>query len=502
MSDPTRLWALAGFAAAFVLPLFSFVRHLLPRKHPYSGATAACLIAAALLCSATSTWLWLAYVEEPTLEPLNWIKLPPALIISLQIDLSAPVLVLSNCTLFISCLVHIYSITYIRSPKGRGRYFGLLGLFTSLMLGFFCSANLLVLSLFWGMLGLCSYLLIGHAYHRSANVSAAREAILFGKSADLGLLAGLATISALYSHLNIDVIYVFFSDPVKQKISLFTTGTSFCAVLFIWAAFGKSAQVPFQPWLISAMRAPTPVSAMLHSATVVAAGVFLLGRFAFLFTFWARDLLLVLGLATALFAALSACAQLRAKRLLAYSTISQLGLMMSLLALGQVQLAYVYLVVHAVAKSLLFLSVGVISRQVESLGAENDSLPQMGGHWRRMPLPYIAVLSASAVLLGLPLSAGHLAKTQFVAQLWGYGSWALPLAVLVLLATSIYIGRLLGFLFLRKTSTETRSSAPLATTQPTDSTTSRKPRLPRMDLPIPQPKRTAMDCSRYAASCL
>ena len=457
MVDPLKSWAIGGFAAAFFLPLCSFLFHLSPKKRTCNGIVAAVLIAASFFCMLVASWLWLSYVENPVIRPLKWITLPSSMIVSFSLDFSPPILVLSGCTLFVSACVHLYSIPYIRDSENTNCYFGILGLFTSSMLGLFWSTNLWGLFLFWSLIGICSYVLIGHNYKRSSSATAAQTAMLFSKSADVGLIIGLAVLSAFISKLDIHVLQAFFRDPLKQQFPLFNFRVSMCGLLFVWAAFGKSAQFPFQPWLLAAMRAPTPVSALLHSATLVVAGVFLLARMSFLFTPWLRDVLLIMGLATALFAALSACVQTHNKRLLAYSTISQLGFMMSLVALGQIQYAFTYLVIHAVSKALLFLAMGVIVRRLSVTTSSPEELPQMGGLWRSMPLPYVSILFGSAVLLGLPLSASYLLKSQLIAQFWGYGSWTMLLALLSIFCTGLYVGRILGYLFLTKAETQPTS---------------------------------------------
>ena len=447
MEDPFKSWAVAGFLLAFLLPIGSFLWHICPRKKSCNGLRATLLISSSLLCMIAASWMWLNYVENPTIRPIRWITLPSSLIVSFSLDFSSSVLVLSSCTLFVSTLVHIYSVPYMRDSESRDCYFGILGLFTSAMLGLFWSTNLWGLLLFWSMVGICSYILIGHNYKQFLSAKAAQIAMLFSKSADIGLIVGVALLSVFISRLDIDTLRDFFSDPFKQQFSLFNLRTGICGLMFAWAAFGKSAQFPFHSWLIAAMRAPTPVSALLHSATLVAAGVFLLARMSFLLTPWLRDVLLIVGLSTSIFAALSAFTETHSKRLLAFSTISQLGLMISLVAIDQTQYAFVYLVVHAVAKVLLFLAVGVIVRHLSTTTKHPDELPNMGGLWRSMPLPYLAMICGSAVLLGLPLSAGYLVKPYLIAQLWSYGRWVSPLALLALLCTGLYVGRLLGYLF-------------------------------------------------------
>lgn len=460
MSDALKTVALYGFALAFLLPFCSFLWHVCPQRGRCRGKAALGFLIMAGVCMGGATGLWLVYVEDPNIVPVSWIILPPALVIRFSVDFSAPVLILCNCTLLVSCWVHMYSVDYMKEDKRLAPYFAMLGLFTTAMLGLFVSGNLWSMALCWGWIGICSYVLIGHNYQEKGMARAATEAFLIGKVGDIGLWVGMLVFLVISSGLDIETLQLYFGDSFKQQVSGFMVWVGLFALCFVWAALSKSAQFPFQVWLISAMRGPVPVSALLHSATLVAAGVFLLGRLAFLFTPWVREVLLVVGLGTALTAGLAAYTQVHIKRLLAYSTISQMGFMVALVALGQVAYAFLYIVLHAIAKALLFLATGIITQQLARAGLQkSEELSQMSGLWRQMPLPYIASAAGAAVLLGLPLSAGYGLKEYFTAQFWGYGGWGLPVAGLALLSTGLYLGRLMGYLFLKKSPQVAQSSA-------------------------------------------
>ena len=388
--------------------------------------------------------LFLEHEAQPQIWTFNWIKVPTLLNVQISLDTSMTVRVLAAFVLLISWLVHLYSMDYFSRAQRKARYFMVLGAFTSSMLALLAAADLWSLIFFWSWIGLGSYLLIAHNYRKTADAKAAARSFLISKVAELGLLMLLLLLSTHLPRVDFEAMRLFF-DEHKLWLS-----TSFLGLFCIWAAMGKSAQFPFQPWLLAAMNGPVPVSALLHSATLVIAGVLLLGRLSFLLTPELAQLLLLISLCGAAWAAVSASMQRHIKRLLAYSTISQVGLMMALLSLGQTQYALMYIIVHGTAKALLFLATGQISKQIKERlkSSEAEEVSSLGKLRHQLPLPYLACGCASVVLLGLPLGAAYELKHLLWAQIWAESGWYTALLMLVFLATALYVARLLGCLFL------------------------------------------------------
>jgi NADH-quinone oxidoreductase subunit L len=326
----------------------------------------------------------------------------------------------------ISLLVHVYSIGYMNKEVSQPRFFATLALFTFSMLGLTLSDNLLMLFMFWELVGVCSYLLIGFYRSSPAAVHASSKALLMNKIGDAGFLLGIAAVWALTGTLNITSLHSLSSWPYATALG--------CA--FLIAAFAKSAQFPFHTWLPDAMAGPTPVSALIHSATMVAAGVFLLVRIQFLFTAETMMIAAIIGALTALIGGLNAIRENDLKRFLAWSTLSQLGLMVMVAGSSAFDAAFVHLLAHAVFKSGLFLLAGIIIQQFHTQYMHHP----IAVSW----LVRISMFILAFALMGMPLTIGYYSKE---AMLGGTGtSWISILFYSNSFITAFYSARLLMFL--------------------------------------------------------
>jgi len=311
--------------------------------------------------------------------------------------------------------------------------------------------NLLLLYLGWEGVGMCSYLLIGFWYQDAANGAAARKAFIVTRVGDLLFALGLFL---LYTELGT----LHIGELVERATLVWQRGDALpllATLLLLGGALGKSAQLPLHTWLPDAMAGPTPVSALIHAATMVTAGVYLIARLHGLFELAPLTLSLVawLGLATALLAAVTALAQNDIKRILAYSTLSQIGYMFIAAGAGAYSLAVFHLVSHAFFKALLFLAAGAVTHCLH----HEHNIFRMGGLARRLPLPFAAFLIGSAALSALPLTVGYSSKEAILGALWEQGGAGIALwlgALFGALLTSIYSFRLLFTAFLGDVNTE------------------------------------------------
>jgi len=342
-------------------------------------------------------------------------------------------------------LIHVYSVGYMHGDAGFARFFAYLNLFTTAMLILVLADNLLLLFVGWEGVGLCSYLLIGFWYEKPENAAAGKKAFLVNRIGDAGFLLGLFLIvwtlgthgiwsldvTAIEEHLNV-------LAPVALPV---------CLLLFVGAT-GKSAQIPLYVWLPDAMAGPTPVSALIHAATMVTAGVYMIARLHALYALAPAALTVVatIGAATALFAGVIATAQTDIKRVLAYSTVSQLGYMFLGLGVATTGAAVFHLVTHAFFKALLFLGAGSV---IHGLGGEQD-LRRMGGLRTRMPITFATMAVATLAIAGVPPLSGFFSKDEI---LWGAFAGAHPLPTLGVIGlvvaglTAYYSGRLLFLAF-------------------------------------------------------
>jgi NADH-quinone oxidoreductase subunit L len=354
--------------------------------------------------------------------------------------------------------VHVYSVAYMKGEGEYTRYFAYLSFFCFAMLALVVMDNLLLLYGFWELVGFSSYLLIGFWFTRERAVQANKKAFIMNRIGDVGLLIGIMLV---YTHCStFDMVKMFGSNPIANFTDLKSHWATVTGLCFMFGAIAKSAQFPLHTWLPDAMEGPTSVSALIHAATMVAAGIFLLGRVYPIFNTEVLTTMAIIGCFTAFMAASIALTQNDLKRILAYSTISQLGFMMMAMGVGAYSSALFHLATHAFFKCLLFLAAGVIIHQMQHLKHKHhlDIDPQnindMGGLRKLMPVTFITTCVAALALIGFPLTSGCLSKDGILVQAfaWAQGKSAVYMlipvtAVLTSLLSAFYIGRLVFKVF-------------------------------------------------------
>jgi len=345
----------------------------------------------------------------------------------------------------IGFLIHVYSTGYMHEETNPeyARYFSYLNLFAAFMLVLVLGANLLVMFVGWEGVGLCSYLLIGFWYYKPSAADAGKKAFIVNRVGDFGFLLGILLAYTTFHTLDFQML----ADSVSRfrPEEVFGPISTIALLLFIGAT-GKSAQIPLHVWLPDAMEGPTPVSALIHAATMVTAGVYMIGRNAVLFSHAPNVLLLVavVGLATALMAATIALVQTDIKRVLAYSTVSQLGFMFLAMGMGAFAAGIFHLFTHAFFKALLFLGAGAV---IHALAGEQDLL-RMGGLRRYLPVTYWTVLVATLAIAGVPGLSGFFSKDEILFRTFANGHpflWAVGLLTSFL--TALYMFRLFFLAF-------------------------------------------------------
>jgi len=343
-------------------------------------------------------------------------------------------------------LIHVYSVGYMHGDRGFARYFAYLNLFTTAMLILVLADNLLLLFVGWEGVGLCSYLLIGFWYEKPENAAAGKKAFLVNRIGDAGFLLGLFLLVWTLGRQGIWTVDI---ETIRQHADVLgAVAVPVCLLLFVGAT-GKSAQIPLYVWLPDAMAGPTPVSALIHAATMVTAGVYMIARLHWLYALApaALAVVAVIGVTTALFAAVIATAQVDIKRVLAYSTVSQLGLMFLGLGVGATGAAVFHLVTHAFFKALLFLGAGSV---IHGLGGEQD-MRRMGGLRPHMPVTFVTMTVGTLAIAGVPPFSGFFSKDEIVWAAFSgpHGAPVLGvLAFVVSFLTAYYTGRLLVLTFL------------------------------------------------------
>lgn len=339
----------------------------------------------------------------------------------------------------ISFLVQVYSLGYMHGHKRFGLYFSYLNLFTFSMLLLVLADNLLQFFIGWELVGLCSYLLIGFDFERDAASYAGRKAFITTKIADLGFYLALLIIFNFLGTFNIPNLYHNLSSIAYRGLWL-----QIIPILMFLGAMGKSAQVPFHVWLPDAMEGPTPVSALIHAATMVAAGVFMVARMFFLFEMvpWSLDIVAWVGVTTAVVAASMGLVSSDIKRVLAFSTVSQLGFMMAGLGCGGYVGGMFHLTTHAAFKALLFLGAGSVIHAVHT----ND-IWQMGGLRTKMPLTAFTFLIGTFAIAGFPMMSGFFSKEEILLAAFHRDIIFFILLVFAATLTSFYMFRLLILVF-------------------------------------------------------
>ena len=352
----------------------------------------------------------------------------------------------------VSSCVHIYSVGYMHHDPARGRFMAYLSLFTFAMLMLVTADNLVQLFFGWEGVGVASYLLIGFWYHKESAHTAAMKAFVVNRVGDFGFALGILAVFALFGTVQFDEIFA--RAPEIAKMDVMFLGMSMPAlelasILLFIGAMGKSAQLGLHTWLPDAMEGPTPVSALIHAATMVTAGVFMVCRLSPVIEYapLALDIITVVGALTAIFAATVGMTQFDIKRVIAYSTCSQLGYMFFAAGVSAYPAAMFHLTTHAFFKALLFLGAGSV---IHALSDEQD-LRKMGGIWRQVPVTYAMMWIGSLALAGFPFFAGFYSKDMILEAAFaahtGVGQLAFWLGCLAALLTAFYSWRLLIMAF-------------------------------------------------------
>ena len=339
-------------------------------------------------------------------------------------------------------LIHVYSIGYMHDDEGYNRFFSYLNLFVFFMLLLVMGANYLVMFIGWEGVGLCSYLLIGFWFKNQDYNDAANKAFIMNRIGDLGMLLGIVLIFMNFGSIEYRQVF-------SQASSIDTSIITLITILLFVGAMGKSAQIPLYTWLPDAMAGPTPVSALIHAATMVTAGVYMVTRNNLLYTLApiAMELIVIVGLATALFAATIALVQNDIKKVLAYSTVSQLGLMFVALGLGSFTGGIFHMATHAFFKALLFLGAGSV---IHALHHEQD-IRNMGGLKKYLPVTYLTFLIGVLAISGLPPFAGFFSKDEVLATAFASNKVVWAVALLASMLTAFYMFRLFFLTFLGTT---------------------------------------------------
>jgi len=348
----------------------------------------------------------------------------------------------------ISLLVHLYSTGYMAGDKNYGRYFAFLGIFTFSMLGIVLSDNLFSIYIFWELVGLSSYLLIGFFFEKQSAADAQKKAFLANRVGDIGMWLGILILYSQFHTFSFEQIY---ANLAAGKFGLSNGWLTAAGILLFMGCVGKSAQFPLHVWLPDAMEGPTPVSALIHAATMVAAGVYFVARIFVVLTPDALHVIAFTGACTAFMAATIAITQNDIKRVLAYSTVSQLGYMVLGLGVGAYSAALFHLVTHAFFKACLFLGSGAI---IHAMHHEQD-MRWMGGLRKHMPWTFATFTLATLALAGLPLTSGFMSKDAILAGAIGFAKtegggifYLIPvLGFFSAMLTAFYMGRQIWLVF-------------------------------------------------------
>jgi NADH-quinone oxidoreductase subunit L len=340
----------------------------------------------------------------------------------------------------IGAVIHIYSLGYMRDDEGKSRYFAALSLFMFAMLGIVFANNFVMLFIFWELVGFTSYVLIGHWFYRDAAADAANKAFITTRIGDFGFMIGIlmvwmATGSIVFAEI----------APRMSTLAGHPLFLTIAALLIFCGAVGKSAQFPLHVWLPDAMEGPTPVSALIHAATMVAAGVYMLIRVAFVIQGSPTALLFVawIGTITAVMAALIATQQDDIKRILAYSTLSQLGYMVMAVGLASNDAAMFHLFTHAFFKALLFLGAGSVIVMLH----HEQNIWNMGGLSRKLPITFASFLVGALALIGCPPFSGFFSKDAILALAYERNTAIFAVALFTAFLTAFYVIRMLVIVF-------------------------------------------------------
>ena len=455
-----------------LLPLASFVLLGLFGKKYFSNSSG--LIATACLFISTILSFYVAYqyffIDRPSngvYESLiamryEWLRFAPGVSVDMSVILDPISVMMIVVVSFVSLMVHIFSLGYMKGETRFATYYAFLSLFTFSMLGLVLAGNILQIYIFWELVGVSSYLLIGYYFDKPAAVSASKKAFVVTRLADLGFLIGILVLAFHAETLDFETLIDRLTTDSPQLIAL--TSASFLGVSFLtWGltlifmgGAGKSAMFPLHIWLPDAMEGPTPVSALIHAATMVVAGVYLVARLFPIFSIpghAALEVVMYTGAFSSLLAAIIACTQTDIKRVLAYSTMSQIGYMMFALGVsgfgGENGLGYTasmfHLFTHAFFKSLLFLCAGAVIHMVHS-----NEMKDMGGLRKLMPITHICFLIACLAISGIPPFSGFFSKEEILLASFQSNKLIYVLGLITSALTAFYMFRLYFSVFWNK----------------------------------------------------
>jgi NADH-quinone oxidoreductase subunit L len=443
------------YAAPVFLPLIgAIIVGFLGR--PLLGDRGSQLVSCAFMggsavCGAIVFVLVALHGEVEYLRLFTWFS-SESFVIDWGIRLDALSGVMVGMVSVVSFLIHVYSVGYMARDNSIPRFMAYLSLFTFFMLTLVTSNNFVQLYFGWEGVGLVSYLLIGFWYHKPSANAAAIKAFLVNRVGDFGFGLGILAIFLVFDSVSFDAVFPAAASMVDHSINFLSmqldTLTVICILLFI-GAMGKSAQIGFHTWLPDAMEGPTPVSALIHAATMVTAGVFMVARCSPLFEYsdTALAVVTVVGGTTCIFAATVAITQNDIKRVIAYSTCSQLGYMFFACGVSAYQAGIFHLTTHAFFKALLFLGAGSV---IHAMSDEQD-MRKMGGIWRAIPLTYVLMWVGSLALGGVPFFSGFFSKDVIIESAWAdhsaVGTFAFIMGIAAAFLTALYSWRLLIMTF-------------------------------------------------------
>lgn len=381
-------------------------------------------------------------IEHPLEYAVTWFQMP-----GLSVEMGALVDPTTAMMLFVvtlvASLVQIYSLGYMHGDPGFARFYAYLSLFAASMLGLVIANNLLQMFIFWELVGLCSYLLIGYYYYKVSAREAAKKAFMTTRIGDFGLLLGILFLQIIFGTLNFGELAQAMPNFEQYGV---TAGTlTFVAMMLFLGPIGKSGQFPLHVWLPDAMEGPTPVSALIHAATMVVAGVYLVGRMLFFFMEFpnAAELVAWTGGITAIFAASIAITQVELKKILAYSTVSQLGYMMLALGVGSLGAGMFHLMTHAYFKALMFLAAGSVLHAVHG----KVSIWDMGGLRKKMPITAGAMIIGGLAIAGIPPFSGFFSKDEILVLAKDHNMGLYIIAAFTAFLTAFYMWRMIFVTF-------------------------------------------------------
>jgi len=420
---------IAPLVSAIVITLFTL------RWKALSSTISVVAVLVSFICSCLVFAHSASYAAQ-----ITWIDVAGALKVPIALTLDALSRMMVLLVSGVGALIHIYSLGYMRDDHGKSRYFAALSLFMFAMLGIVLASNFVMLFIFWELVGFTSYVLIGHWFYRDAAADAADKAFITTRIGDFGFMIGILMIWTSTGSIVFAEI-----APRMSGLTSYPTFLMIVALLIFCGAVGKSAQFPLHVWLPDAMEGPTPISALIHAATMVAAGVYMLVRVAFIIQASQTALVIVawIGTLTAVMAALIATQQDDIKRILAYSTLSQLGYMIMAVGLASSEAAMFHLFTHAFFKALLFLAAGSVIVMLH----HEQNIWKMGGLSKKLPITFVTFGVGALALIGCPPFSGFFSKDAILALAYEHNTPIFAVALFTAFLTAFYVIRMLVIAF-------------------------------------------------------